>query len=1510
MGDAADAKEMRKTFIVPAIKPFDHYDFSRAKIACNLAWLVAKAFGTDNVPEELREPFYTDQYDQEHIKPPVVNLLLSAELYCRAGSLILKSDAAKPLLGHDAVIQALAQKGLYVTDQEKLVTERDLHKKPIQMSAHLAMIDTLMMAYTVEMVSVEKVIACTQQYSSFFQATDLPYDIEDAVMYWINKVNEHLKDIMEQEQKLKEHHSAESAGGQKTESVLTDLSQINANPMRETNSPTKWFWKLVPARYRKEQTLLKQLPCIPLVENLLKDGTDGCALAALIHFYCPDIVKLEDICLKETMSLADSLYNLQLIQEFCQEYLNQCCHFSLEDMLYAASSIKSNYMVFMAELFWWFEVVKPSFVQPRVVVHPQVEPAKDAPSAHSLNANRRNYVDGPSGSDFIARLESPTYTPSHQLHTPQQSYSSVPGVIRRSTSMSYVDGYVGTWPKEKRSSLHGVSFDISFDKEKSIPVTTPNRGMTRSVSNEGLTLNINRMPKHIRKNLSFKPVNGEEENQDIEEEKDTIAHKDIKANQSLNTNQKNANESSCHRFPNGALQNRAVLDDFGNQIETPSIEEALQIIHDTEKSPRVIQPDQITNGFFLHNQEMSILNSNIKPNQSTPDIITDTKGALSPVTDNTEVDTGIHVPSEDIPETMDEDSSLRDYTVSMDSDMEEPSKFLQDYDMRASNHRDQLSPCPSSVSTKSQAGSSASSSSGVKMTSFAEQKFRKLNHTDSRSSGSSSQKTTPEGSELNIPHVVAWTHIPEEASVPQGRDTTQLLASEMVHLRMKLEEKRRAIEAQKKKVEAAFTKQRQKMGRTAFLNVVKKKGDGVSPLREEAAGAEDEKVFTDSNQLKEKETQKSDEQTSKTSELIKENPENSHSKWLKSPATPMDAEKHWNLASPSEENFNEGDILEYTKSIEKLNSSLHFLQQEMQRLSLQQEMLMQMREHQAWVISPPQPSPQKQIRDFKSSSRQMGTPSPIAPFSQESPRSTHQSPQSSNRKNASFHIKMQRTPRPNELKITPLNRTLTAPRSVDSLPRLRRFSPSQVPIQTRSFVCFGDDGEHIGEPQLRGNLLKEVKPTEEVSKEEGPKLLKQCEQKLEEKEIKPIESNVSEVLAQPITETVCVTPNEDQLSQAILPTPAPKTANLIEVSLSDLKPPEKNEVSVEKYEGESDREQFEDDQKVCCGFFFKDDQKAENDMAMKRAALLEKRLRRERETLLRKQQLEAELEHKKEETRRKTEEERQKKEDERARREFIKQEYMRRKQLKLMEEMDTVIKPRSLSIKQKKPRPKSIHRDHIESPKTPIKGPPVSSLSLASLNTGDNESVQSGKRTPRSESVEGFLSPSRCGSRNGEKDWENASTTSSVASATEYTGPKLFKEPSAKSNKYIIQNALAHCCLAGKVNEGQKKKILEEMEKSDANNFLILFRDSGCQFRSLYTYCPDTEEINKLTGIGPKSITKKMIEGLYKYNSDRKQFSHIPAKTLSASVDAITIHSHLWQTKRPVTPKKLLPTKA
>lgn len=68
----------------------------------------------------------------------------------------------------------------------------------------------------------------------------------------------------------------------------------------------------------------------------------------------------------------------------------------------------------------------------------------------------------------------------------------------------------------------------------------------------------------------------------------------------------------------------------------------------------------------------------------------------------------------------------------------------------------------------------------------------------------------------------------------------------------------------------------------------------------------------------------------------------------------------------------------------------------------------------------------------------------------------------------------------------------------------------------------------------------------------------------------------------------------------------------------------------------------------------------------------------------------------------KADEDQQKKDQEKARREYIKQEFMRRNQLKLMENVDEVTKPRSGSLK-KKPRPKSIHRDVMESLTPPVR---------------------------------------------------------------------------------------------------------------------------------------------------------------------------------------------------------------
>uniref|UniRef100_H3DCW4 Calmodulin regulated spectrin associated protein family member 2 n=1 Tax=Tetraodon nigroviridis TaxID=99883 RepID=H3DCW4_TETNG len=1473
MGDAADDGAVRRTFLVPAIRSFDHYDFTRAKVSCSLTWLVAKAFGSDAVPEELAEPLYRDQYNQEHLKPTVASLLQSAELYCRAGSLILRSDAVKPLLGHNAVIQALAQKGLYVTDQDRLVTERDLTSMPIHMSSHLALIDTLMMAYTVELMSVERVMSCISRYTSaepsrsedHFQ--ELPYDTEDAIVTWINKVNEHLRSQIQQHRRhMQAHISVQSS------STIKSLS--------------KWYWKLVPARYRKEHGQQRSAPSLPLVENLLKDNTDGCALTTLLHFYCSTVIRLDDICLKETMSLADSLYNLQLVQEFCKNNLNHCCHFTLEDMLYAHASIKSNYLVFMAELFWWFEVVKPSFVQPRILdtngtACNQVSSGKKMAPVSSPVKQKQTERPGSPGSVCAEGYLFITNRTSLNVSI------RAAGVMKRSTSLSFVDGCIGTWPKEKRSTARGISFEIPLDGERMVPsCEAPSlSSMTRSASSDSLGFKVHfaswggvrRHPSAIHVN-----VNGRSSHI-LEEDEDFTSHKHPERNNTITV--KNHNRSAI-RCPNGILSDitHSGNNHHGNHSghispsTPPSIEEALKIIHDTER-PHASLDMGGGEGFFLHGAEP------LEPPgaHGEGDDAGSAKTHLNDHEPNSvstdEVDTGIHVRTEDI-QSLDEDSSsLRDYS-DMDPDCEAMTRSCPNYE-RPDRERNRSSPCPSSAPTlprshtMSPASSSASSGSGlVRMTSFAEQKFRKL---EGRSSGG----TTPESSDLNVPYTHSMKSASSQTTFP--RDPSHLLASEMIQLRMKLEEKRRAIEAQKKKVEAAFTRHRQKMGRTAFLNVVRRKGINA-PISPSSGGAE-----TPSTQPV---TPSVETSQARTEEVRIKRALNKPDQIGYHPTDPRVS------CGDSGVTPGEADLADYTRSIERLNTSLGFLQTEMQRLAQQQEKIMAMR---AWVIPAPAPSPHRQLRELRSSSvtgrgpgrGSVGSLSPNL-SSSGSPHAPNRSPAGIKRRPASFHARTPRTPRPNDLKVTPFSRMLNPPTSVDSLPRLRRFTSSQS--QLSSFAYLGHeerpaekrDGNEETAAEERagtGQLKQENKGKHEDEQSQAERARSMGEDK---------HRRSAEVLQQPLPE------NKRPISSRVKAENQDRR-DLVEVPLSGLKPPE-GPSSGQEMEGEEDG----DDQKMCCGFFFKDDVKGEEDMAAKKAAL--------RSTVV----LRSTLSGLKESwfvpklnlslcSRLKAEEEQQKKEEEKARREYIRNEYLRKKQLKLMEDMEEVIKPRSGSLK-KKPRPKSIHRDVADSP-TPLvraAGYSVSSVSLASLNLADNDKdLPNNRKNNRPDSAGGFSSCPSTGSRNGEKDWENDSTTSSTPSNTEYTGPKLYKEPSAKSNKHIIQNALAHCCLAGKVNEGQKNKILDEMEKSEANNFLVLFRDAGCQFRSVYTYCPETEEITRLAGIGPKSIKIKMIEGLYKYNSDRKQFSQIPAKTMSASVDAITIASHLWQTKKQWTPKKL-----
>ncbi|XP_058997519.1 calmodulin-regulated spectrin-associated protein 1 isoform X1 [Mustela lutreola] len=1567
------------------IVPLERYDSARAKIAANLQWICAKAYGIDDVPEDLRDPFYIDQYEQEHIKPPVTKLLLSSELYCRVCSLILKGDQVAALQGHQAVIQALSRKGIYVMESDDTpVTDPDLSHAPIKMSAHMAMVDALMMAYTVEMISIEKVVASVKRFSTFSASKELPYDLEDAMVFWVNKVNLKMREITEKEVKLKQ--------------------QLLESPAHQ-KSPSKWYWKLVPVRYRREHLSARQPPYFPLLEDLMRDGSDGAALLAVVHYYCPEQMKLDDICLKEVTSMADSLYNIRLLREFANEYLNRCFYLTLEDMLYAPLVLKPNVMVFIAELFWWFENVKPDFVQPR-----DVQELKDAktvshhkssrPPVPISNATKRSFLGSPaavSPADAQLPTQPPAegghrhrvhdepehlgkgasaFSPSHPLLPLRQRQQKAvqgegpPDQRHRSSSLTRVDaqprGAALAWSEKKNRPVsqpapfalhHATSCDMD-------PGSSDSVSLARSISKDSLASNVIHLTPQNQPQPTGLKTDGKSllNNVDIEDEEaelvavirtDVAPHcGDRSLPPSARSPQRLADalESTPDSFfleplmpavlrPAKEKQAIAKEEEYGegrprsftskrpSEGHQPLVRKRAPSSHGVRDLSRTFTPiscaelpvgmepaptepglpvagdarggllgsggfnllpqGQTADGFFLH----------VTRADEDPEGRFCVSCARSP---------GAHEPEPWAILRQDSDSDVADLEeaeqdfVGEDPPVvtarcvgEEESAKLQE-DMKGKEHEDKddasgrSSPC---LSTVSQVSSVSVASGSVKMTSFAERKLQRLNSCETKSSTSSSQKTTPDASESCPAPLTTWKQRREQSPSRQSREHASLLASELAQLHMQLEEKRRAIETQKKKMEALSARQRLKLGKAAFLHVVKKgKAEGAPPPRKPDAllgeFAQHNGEAFDGEVCKSEELLLKDE--GREGVLVSPDVDAGGLLLLqppraKVPAALPELEKSKALSAALLEDAGEAlDVSEGDLSIEKLNETISTLQQAILRISQQQEQL---------LMKPPAvPGPKQNAQDQKVRAA-IHFVEPLSPPGTTGHRKPPRLGQGRN----------SRSGRPAELKV-PKDRQQTSSRSKtptpsrETLPHLRPFParpPSDPgwdsvaePGNEAHDRCLFDSHRLHDEDNQRTFVLPPSKDTNILSEQAGLK----------------------EVLGSSVEEAALGSPAVSGKENVPADEPPRSKASLIEVDLSDLKAPDED--------GETEGPQSsadlasEGDQKPGVGFFFKDEQKAEDELAKKRAAFLLKQQRKAEEARARKQQLEAEVELRRDEARRKAEEDRVRKEEEKARRELIKQEYLRRKQQQILEEQG-LGKPKA---KPKKPRPKSVHREEScsdaatkcsSTPDHLSRAQSGSSLSLASAATTEPESVHSGG-TPsqRVESLEALPTLSRNPSRSTDRDWETASAASSLASVAEYTGPKLFKEPSSKSNKPIIHNAISHCCLAGKVNEPHKNSILEELEKCDANHYIILFRDAGCQFRALYCYYPDTEEIYKLTGTGPKSITKKMIDKLYKYSSDRKQFNLIPAKTMSVSVDALTIHNHLWQPKRPAVPKK------
>ncbi|XP_072517672.1 calmodulin-regulated spectrin-associated protein 1a isoform X2 [Salminus brasiliensis] len=1437
------------------IVPLELYDSARAKIDANLRWLFAKAYGEDHVPADLRDPFYTDQYCVEHIKPPVLTLLLSAELYCRVCVLLLKGDQTASLSSHQSVIQALARRGIYAREPDDTpVTHDDLGSTPIKMSSHIPLIDALMLACSVEMMSVERVVSSVKRFSTFSASKELPFDMEDAMLFWINKVILKTREISEKELKLKQH--------------------LMESPCHQ-KSPSKWYWKLVPVRYRRDHLSGRCLPHLPLVEDLMKDVCDGAALLAVIHYYCPDYMRLEDICLKEVLSISDSVYNIQLLREFSNEYLTRCLYLRTEDLLYAPPVLKHNVMVYIAELFWWFEVVRPDFVKPRDPqdikdARPSVQAKSSRPHVPISNATKRSFlstspsvdsmVAGSAHDTCISGKVSPSHSPSHPLlplrpRQPKPAQGEETADFRnRSSSLSRMDGHSPgsrlAWMERRQRPLSQM--EMEWER-----LCGDNISLARSISKDSLASNvISITPRHQVNGQSVPHVACGHDIEDQEEE--LVA---VLSSGGVSTFREPRPESFFleplqpavlrpNKEKTGAVSKRDESGEGRCQrrrgVHTPTEHTAISQTFTAVGSAVDPEGSPQSGSFFLHGKTECARSSpiDIWVGRTSDSEFEEEEEDEAEGDDLEEQDLGKARLRKALGYGQEEEESVK---------LREEVRIREREDKEGASGRS--SPCPSTLSqassTSTGAGhtrqsspcrstlSQASSASG-RMTSFAERRLHRTGTPDEFYSGCSSQTTTPDGSECaSFPPLASGAASPS----PRARGG---VASELVHLRMQLEEKRRAIETQKKKMETLSARQRLQLGKAAFLHVVKKgRGDTLPrPFKQ------------DLTKEKEKETAKDDSCVEALKARGKElgpSPDKESKKCGESASTPPAGLEGDNRASEGEaweEVGGELDLSECNRSIELLNDAIGAIQQQMMQLSVQQDLLMRQTalsptQEKAQPPSEPEPKPRPSVQFVEIST------------------ATRRPPK----------LSSGRTPRakPAELKLNKGAKANGGDPKPSPLSRTPRADNEDEGVAKEG----GDKAS--GRSSARGLARNATFRLHDAGNRQadGPE-----SPKAEPSTVEPTE-------AEPARERS----GSGGSGKENVPVPSEESrtkAQLIEVDMSDLTNPE----SSTEAEGE---------QKSGLGFFFTDDQKAADELAKKRAAFLLKQQKKAEEARLRKQQLEAESELKRDEARRKAEEERVRKEEEKARRELIKQEYLRRKQQELLEEQG-VAKPRP---RHRKPRPKSLHRRESGNT-TPVSlcaAPSGSSLSLASAAT-EADSVTSGGGSQRGESVESFPMLSRNASRNMERDWDNGSTASSITSVAEYNGPRLFKEPSAKSNKPIIQNAIAHCCLAGKVNEAQKNAILEEIERCESNHLMILFRDGGCQFRALYTLASDTEEILKLAGTGPRAITRKMIDKLFKYSSDRKQFTVIPAKTVSASVDAITIHNHLWQVKRPGSSKR------
>ncbi|XP_071861894.1 calmodulin-regulated spectrin-associated protein patronin isoform X25 [Bombus fervidus] len=1592
----------------------DAYDSRQAKQRASVKWLLSKAYN-NRVPENLRDPYYIDNENQEHLKPQIVHALSNAELYCLALANIY-SDPNYHNQNHCGILQALARKGVYLAEPNNTqLTETILiQNSPLKMSAHMAVIEGLMVLYAKEVVTGDRVVSAIRRFDPQAEV-DVPADHEKGLLLWISHASNAL---------IAKIQADEGAG---------------------------------------DKTRLPELPAAKDFQSLC----DGVGLAAVVAFYCPGELNWMDIRVSKRPSVADALHNLSLVHAFC----NRCLPYSIfhmlpEDVTYMRGCMKQNLVVFLADMYNVLEIHPAKCVRypgeeramqfldacPRNshgVAHkrslPQsIAPIPDLRSNLSVSAPGFTVAKAPSSSS-VKKSQSLQQTAENYSHDDRRAGSEESFVVHRGKgiptlssvadekSITRVDaaGRPSNWEEQRRSSYAGrrsrrnsVSDDSQLtienfggsqdnlhnfgrnpDKEVGAHIgkrsttepTLPARSSVQDVYGSGVQhiLSDNGYDKEEPPRLRRQTSNSSLDNVALKQ----ILHSSENVNSDGDTSK---------------------LASFAN-LSRQSSEKGINLTY-TEQE----RDDSKSN---LSNKKLGQTNGNRNGEKKTT-------FATLPNTTTWQQQSNQQSQQMEQHSVADENGG----NTIMASQLNNIRLKLEEKRRHIENEKRRMEVVMSKQRQK--VGKAAFLQAVTKLYLVGKVK----SPSSSTSGGDSPAEIGPptpvtSGSSGETPTSVSET-TPVTQQPSQEKPQRPFSLKEISEDVRDVEHKWLEHDGNAPFIETRRTPDIENMDLEQYHQSIsqiytpfRRMNNSLSEIQADIQRLANQQNQIQQQHLMTQHQQQIQQQFQQLQSLSQQHMQN----FGMAPINPLTSKlqdtqqsqfylhdqpqlqrRMWGQPPPTQSLANEMAAVGYQQSMDPRYNT--------QPTPYQQDMRLY-QDTRNWGTHPPQqkgfvlhdtPQEPRYLNggDHSLCNNQMSHPGPTYPSSTSIFNQTPPSSASPQHRNAVHRISqlMSESPEPKRptvhhipikcesptekrqiaamhapvpappvddmkpqnisfignddeltqgirgLNITSGSRTYRIPsptrpsisrNSFQPHPSLREATPSPsgtpevTPLDPTDagekgfYICFDNDAPKKPKPTLR---VKRTSP----KKERGVSSYVDSE----------------DFTMRPDSPSAIVMDRQKQLE-------IQRDSDREKQRQIDERDFQRQEIRDREIQREGEREKQRERHEMSgesrqsgVGLIIGNqlanpDPNSLDEMERKKERIMLLSLQRRQQQEEMKERKEVEAQARREQEKLKAEERARKKEEERQRRAAILEQHKVKKAIEEAEregkvidkELLNTIKPTKLRNKTAttRPRPKTIHVDagtELDSGAlTPSRGKKGSSSNLSTVSSVDSPDDgrgsspcrsmnQLGRRgsyktsrdtdsglgratpprrapSPGMGSMRHLPSPSGPGSlppglmtKRRVFDDGSSDISSTPSSMMDYNGPRLYKQPTTKSNRGIMLNAVEYCVFPGTVNKEAKRRVLDEIARSESKHFLILFRDAGCQFRALYSYCPDREEVSKLYGTGPKQVMDKMFDKFFKYNSGAKCFSQVHTKHLTVTIDAFTIHNSLWQGKKVNLPNK------